>query len=401
MKLLRVGQILEPKQNNFNLLRLLAAATVVVSHAVFLRSGHKADEILAGVTYYNLGDHAVNVFFVLSGLTVAASLARSPSITEFLIARALRIFPALAACALLLILVGAMVTICTPTQFLTDIRVWRYGLKTLLLGSASTGLPGVFDQNPHPSTMNASIWTLKFEAACYFSLAIVGWLGLLTSHRFAWLLAVSWIAVGGFLLARFGHDADPIDQAARFWLCFSLGTAFYVFRDQIPLSVIGVVALGLGFWLAIGSGWERIVSLLATGYTAVWLGKVPTGPLRDLTNRNDLSYGIYIFGWPITQTLILMRPNIEIFPLVLISFVLAAAVALPSWLWIERPALRARRAVMTLLESCFELVAQWRRWPALEAVTRRIKQRRNRSQWYPTPDRAEGSKTSERVAGMR
>jgi peptidoglycan/LPS O-acetylase OafA/YrhL len=124
MKLLRVGQILDPKQNNLNLLRLFAAATVVVSHAVFLRSGNKADEILAGVTYYNLGDHAVNVFFVLSGLTVAASLARSSSITEFLIAQALRIFPALAACALLLIFVGALVTICTPAQFLADTRVW-------------------------------------------------------------------------------------------------------------------------------------------------------------------------------------------------------------------------------------------------------------------------------------
>ena len=365
MKLLRVGQILDPKQNNLNLLRLFAAATVVVSHAVFLRSGNKADEILAGVTYYNLGDHAVNVFFVLSGLTVAASLARSSSITEFLIARALRIFPALAACTLLLIFVAALVTICTPAQFLADTRVWRYGLKTLLLGSASTGLPGVFDQNPHPSTMNASIWTLKFEVACYLMLALVSRFGLLTKHRFAWLLAISWIAVGGFLLARFGHDADPIDQAARFWLCFSLGTAFYVFRDQIPVSMIGVVALGFGFWLAIGSGWERIISLLATGYMAVWLGKVATGPLRGLTNRIDLSYGIYIFGWPISQTLIVLRPTIEIIPLVLISLMLAATVALPSWLWIERPALRARRSVMTLLNSCSEVVAQWRRRPVL------------------------------------
>lgn len=33
-----VAQILDPKQNNFNLLRLLAAAAVVISHAVFLRS---------------------------------------------------------------------------------------------------------------------------------------------------------------------------------------------------------------------------------------------------------------------------------------------------------------------------------------------------------------------------
>ncbi|MBI5321751.1 acyltransferase family protein, partial [Bradyrhizobium sp.] len=167
MSLRRVGHILEPDRNNFNLMRLLAASAVVVSHALFLHSGLKADEILSGVTFYNLGDHAVNVFFVLSGLTVAASLARSASTTQFIVARGLRIFPALAVCALLLILVGAIVTICTPAQFLSDTRVWRYGLKTLLLGSASAGLPGVFGENPHPFTMNASIWTLKFEVTCY------------------------------------------------------------------------------------------------------------------------------------------------------------------------------------------------------------------------------------------
>jgi len=353
-----VAQILEPQRNNFNLLRVLAASAVVVSHAVFLHSGHKADEILFGVTFYNLGDHAVNVFFVLSGLTVAASLARSPSTAEFIVARGLRIFPALAVCAFLLILAGAVITVCSPAQFLADTRVWRYGVKTLLLGSASTGLPGVFDGNPHPSTLNASIWTLKFEVTCYLLLAFVGWLRLLTQHRYVCLLALSWTIAGGFLLMRFGHAPAPLDQAARFWLCFSLGVAFYIFRDQIPLSVIGVVGLGLAFWLTIGSGWERLLSPLATGYAVVWFAKLPTGRLRDLTNRFDLSYGMYIFGWPITQTLILVQPNIDVWSLTLLSLLLAAAIALWSWLLIERPALRTRKAVMVLVESRIERLRQ-------------------------------------------
>lgn len=358
MTFTRVGQILEPKQNNFNLLRLLAASAVIVSHAVFLHSGHKADEILSGITFYNLGDHAVNVFFVLSGLTVTASLARSPSIAEFIVARGLRIFPALAACALLLILVGAIVTVCTSAQFLSDTRVWRYGVKTLLLGSASTGLPGVFGGNPHPSTINASIWTLKFEVACYLLLALVGWLGLLTKHRFVWLLALSWIVACGFLLVRFGHDSAPVDQVARFWLCFSLGVGFYIFRDRIPLSIFVVAALLLAFWGTIGTGWERVISLLATGYAIVWSAKIPIGRLRDLTNRFDLSYGIYIFGWPITQTLIVMQPNVNVWSLTLLSLILATAVALPSWLLVERPALRARKAVGALAEPRFERLRQ-------------------------------------------
>ena len=356
-----VAQILDPKQNNFNLLRLLAAAAVVISHAVFLRSGSKADEIFSGINHYDLGAHAVNVFFVLSGLTVAASWARSRSTVEFLVARGLRIFPALAACAFVLILLGVLVTACTPAQFLADTRVWQYGLKTLLLGSAATGLPGVFTANPHPSVMNASIWTLKYEVACYVVLALVGFVGVLNKHRFAWLLAASWAIAGGFLFSRFGCDAAPIYQVARLWLCFSFGVGLYVFRDHIPLSITGVLALGFAFWMARGTGWERIVSLFATGYGAVWLAKVSTGRLRELTNQIDLSYGIYIFGWPITQTLILTWPTIGTLALVTASLILAVSVALPSWFLIERPALRSRGLVVSLLRSCFSQIAKPRR----------------------------------------
>lgn len=358
MALTRVGDILDPKQNNFTLLRLLAASAVVISHAVFLHSGHKADEILSSITYFNLGDHAVNVFFVLSGLTVAGSLARSPSISEFIVARGLRIFPALGACALLLVLVGAIVTACTPTQFFSDTRVWRYGMNTLLLGSAATGLPGVFGENPHPSVMNASIWTLKYEVACYLLLAFVGWFGFITKRRFIWLFGFSWAIAGGFLFIRFGYDATPIDQAVRFWWCFSLGVGFYVFRNQIILSAFGVAAVVALFWFTIGSPLERVVSLFATGYAVVWFAKLPIGHLRDLTNRIDLSYGIYIFGWPITQTLILVQPSINVWLLTLLSLMLAMTVAIPSWLLIERPVMRARKTITTSIEARIDRLRQ-------------------------------------------
>ena len=358
MALTRVGDILDPKQNNFTLLRLLAASAVVISHAVFLHSGHKADEILSSITYFNLGDHAVNVFFVLSGLTVTGSLVKSPSTTEFMVARGLRIFPALGACALLLVLVGTIVTTCTPTQFLSDTRVWRYGVSTLLLNSAATGLPGVFAGNPHPSVMNASIWTLKYEAACYVLLAFVAWFGFVTKRRFTWLFGLSWTIAGGILFVRSGHDTTPLDQAARFWLCFSLGVGFYVFRNQIVLSAFGVAAVSVLFWFTIGSPLERIVSLFATGYAIVWLGKLPTGHLRSLTNRIDLSYGIYIFGWPITQTLMLVQPSISVWSLILLSLVLAMAVALPSWLLIERPSMRARKIISISIEARIDRLRQ-------------------------------------------
>lgn len=347
-----VDSILEPKRNNFNLLRLLAASSVILSHALYLHSGHKSDEVLYGVTYYYLGDHAVNVFFVLSGLTVAASLDRSKSSLEFLLARVLRIFPAIIVCTAALIALGAVVTTEPLRQFLTDTQVWRYALNTLVLMSANTGLPGVFDTNPVPVTLNAPIWTLKFEIACYLALALICRLGLLTRQRFVPVLVVTWAAAAALLVLRTGHDTTPIDQTARFWICFSLGTAFYVFRDRVPLSGVAALALMLVFWLLIDTRGERLASIIATGYAALWLGQLPTGFIREATNKVDLSYGMYIFGWPISQTLIYAFPGLGVGAVIVLSLVLAAIVALPSWLFVERPAMRTRaRLVATLRQQ--------------------------------------------------
>ena len=102
----------------------------------------------------------------------------------------------------------------------------------------------------------------------------------------------------------------------------------------------------------------------------MWLAKVSTGRLRELTNQIDLSYGIYIFGWPITQTLILTLPTIGTLALVTASLILAVSVALPSWFLIERPALRSRGLVVSLLRSCFSQIAKPRRASVSEPALR-------------------------------
>lgn len=337
-----LNDILDPKRNNFTLLRLLAALAVVVSHAVFLRTGNKADEIFAGASVYNLGDHAVNVFFVLSGLTVAASLDRSGSSVHFLIARLLRIFPGLIVCTALLVTVGIVVTECSPVAYLADARVLKYVLKTVSLSTGAAELPGVFSNNPHPSVVNASLWTLKFELLCYVLLASAGAFNLFRKRYLNWLLPIGFLLSGGFLVQRFGGLADPVEQMARFWLCFSIGVGFFVFRSSIRISWI------FGFFLValmaatLGTAWDRVISPVATGYAAVLLGSVPLPGVRQFTNKVDLSYGVYIFGWPISQTLILTVPGITTATLIIASCGLALSVAVLSWHLVEKPSLGAR-----------------------------------------------------------
>lgn len=354
MKPILLKDILEPRQNNFTLLRLLAALAVVVSHAIFLKSGNKADEIFAGSSVYVLGDHAVNVFFVLSGLTVAASLDRSNDVVRFLVARMLRIFPALIVCTTLLVIFGVVISDCSVLEYLTDTRVITYALKTMSLSSASAELPGVFATNPYPSVVNASLWTLKFEVVCYLLLALLGAVGLLEKRKVSLLLPAVGIVASAFLLHRFGGYADDLEQFARFWLCFSFGVGLFVFRDHVRISIVTALLLAALTWLVLGTGAERVVSPIATGYAALLLGCVRLGRLREFTNRNDISYGVYIFGWPTSQSLIHAYPTITVGALIVLSAVIASALACLSWHWIERPSLRTRDG---LVRCCRAFVA--------------------------------------------
>ncbi|MBX9846285.1 MAG: acyltransferase [Xanthobacteraceae bacterium] len=345
MRARRIADVLRPDHNNFTFLRLLAALAVVISHAVLFRTGNKADEILSTVSVYNLGDHAVNVFFVLSGLTVAASLARSQDVLEFLVARLLRIFPALIVCTALVVALGAAVSDYKLAEYFSNPRVLSYFLTTSSLSSASVELPGVFLTNPHPSVVNGSLWTLKFELLCYILLALIGRCGLLTKSKFGAVLLTTWLLTGGHLLLHQTGQLNSFEQAERFWLCFSFGVALFVFRDHIKLS--GLIAAGLGLLavLTAKTGWERIIDPIAAGYSAVWIGSLPLGRLRDITNRMDLSYGVYIFGWPISQTLIFAVPEISQFAIVTTSVVLAMALASLSWCFVEKPVLQARASI--------------------------------------------------------
>jgi peptidoglycan/LPS O-acetylase OafA/YrhL len=95
-------------------------------------------------------------------------------------------------------------------------------------------------------------------------------------------------------------------------------------------------------WMVLGTGIERVASPIATGYAALLLGRIPLGKLRAFSNRNDISYGVYIFGWPASQSLIHFYPSLDARALLVLSAVIASALAYFSWHWIEKPSLQAR-----------------------------------------------------------
>jgi peptidoglycan/LPS O-acetylase OafA/YrhL len=224
-----LGDMLTPERNSFGVMRLLLAIAVLVSHAVYLTTGQGQSEPLYTWTGYTLGQHGVQGFFILSGVLVAQSLHRAHSLRDFATARALRIFPALIICVLLTALIlGLWMTTLPPFMYLTDKGVAAYIAKTISLWSGSAMLPAVFQDNIVPRVVNSSVWTLKYEVACYAILGLAGWVALKLPKSALWLAlgAVAWLAiviVRPVGLELHGGDKGMVDVLRYFMLFFGTG----------------------------------------------------------------------------------------------------------------------------------------------------------------------------------
>jgi peptidoglycan/LPS O-acetylase OafA/YrhL len=313
----RLSSVMAPEANNFAALRLVAAVAVIVSHATYLITGRVPLEPLADVTRFTLGQHAVHLFFVLSGVMVAGSLERSPTLVDYARRRALRILPGLAACALVTaFLLGPLVTSRSLASYLADPATYRYPLHVLTLVDVNAPLPGVFTTHVVPR-VNSPLWTLKYEVLCYGALGLAALLGLW--RRGAGLVLVAAGTLGALILLG-GHDRPSGELPAsanlvRFWSCFFL------------------------YALALDTRLELTLTLGLTAYGALVLATLPLGALRRWTNRTDVSYGTYIYGWPVSQLLLHLWPGLSAWSLALASIPLAMGLGLLSWTLIERPAL--------------------------------------------------------------
>ena len=136
--------------------------------------------------------------------------------------------------------------------------------------------------------------------------------------------------------------ASVAGSAARFWLCFLLGLAFHRYRAVFPLSWPLLTALTGLWWVGVGTKVEPVLTFFLAGYGAVMLASCPIGAVRRWTARRDLSYGVYIYGWPISQTLVWTQPGIGAGVLAVASLLTAGTLGWISWTYVEQPCLRAR-----------------------------------------------------------
>lgn len=330
------------RDNNFNLIRFVAATLVLWSHS-FPLSGRGDDEPLLHAVGMSWGTAAVDVFFVTSGFLIARSFFERRSLIGFFWARILRIYPGLVVAVLFsALVVGAIFTTHGLAAYLTAPETRAYILaNSYLLSGIHYALPGVFTDNPYPDAVNGSLWTLPYEVKLYIRLALAG-LILAALQRYLGRSLLGPIFLLGALVAmalNLGYQlqGETSEHLVRFSAFFFAGTAFYLYRDRVVLSSPLFVALAAALIL---SALERdlfvIVYSLSLPYLILYLAYVPSGLVRDFNRLGDYSYGIYIYAFPVQQSVASMAPQMPVYALSGIAFAITLVLASLSWHIVEK-----------------------------------------------------------------
>jgi peptidoglycan/LPS O-acetylase OafA/YrhL len=345
MKGLAVGRLLaeyvEAGRDNILQLRLLAALMVVFGHSYVL-VGHDAalDEplhLLLGRTYAHLV--GVALFFTISGFLITLSYLRRPDLMFFLRARFLRLWPALiVVVSIWAFVLGPLFSTVPLHSYFSTKAPYNYFLTNISLFAPDLFLPGLFATNPVPYYVNGSLWTIPYEAALYACVAVTGALGLLRFPRMT-SIAIVVVFVTIVLWPMYTGAARALGASflgLQLAGCFGAGSIACLLRRYIPIST------GLMILVAAASLLLRDTPFLwlAVIYFVFWFAYVPRLPA--IPRQADLSYGTYLWAFPVQQTIVLVGHVTSPILLFTITAPLVLTIATISWSYVEKPALRLK-----------------------------------------------------------
>jgi peptidoglycan/LPS O-acetylase OafA/YrhL len=337
--MITIAEAVKRPYDNFTLLRLALALAVVVSHAASVGTGRHTDEPLFALTGYTLGEHGVNGFFAVSGFLVAMSWERRGGAMPFAAARLLRVFPGLIVAVLVTALViGGAMTSRPIAGYLASGETWKMIWQTLTTFKSATVLPGVFEGNPLRWPIS-TVWTLRYELFCYAGLLAYGVLGGFRRPHLM-LIGAAAAALTLVVLGVRGDIPKGQETALRLPLIFFCGALAWLYRERIPL----IFALPLAA-LAFPPLYKPLL-FTGSAYLFLWIAMAPGLSHPRLEPPGDISYGVYLYGWPIQQTLQALFPGVSGWGMLPVALALTCLLATASWLLVEKPALRFKTRFM-------------------------------------------------------
>lgn len=288
------------RSNNLNLVKFIAALFVIISHAYPLCKGAKYNDILSDLSRNSIafGSLAVAIFFMSSGFFVTKSLLKSKDSKKYLHNRFIRIFPPLWFTLIVCIVVcGLFFSTYSLGKYFLSSDFFKYCLNFILIPIHN--LPGVFMNNIYPGVVNGPLWTLPIEFVCYLVLLLAYKLNLVNkkSYKYVALLVI---------VAFVGINLIPLSIKGYIQPCFLFfwGSFYWIYRDKITMKNTYFLISLVAFVLLIVLGYGHVASFLFVPYLTLYIAFCLPQCNNRLASLGNLSYDIYLCGWPIQQMII-------------------------------------------------------------------------------------------------
>ena len=334
--------------NNFDLLRILFAWFVIVSHSYVLNGDGATDPLFVATNSTFLFSFiGVKGFFIISGYLIFKSMMVSTSIFEYLVKRVLRIFPALAVVLLITLATVYFIYPSNLAPFFSNKEVYAYFLGNLILFKPHFFIQGIFSGLPS-TAINGSLWTIEYEFFFYLFILLFFFV---RSHKRVLKIALM-VVVVMFLMVRLmfynwtvqTHFFIPLEPLFDLGIYFLMGSLLSCFDfETINYKHAIAVVLLLALIAAIYFGVGHTVVYVTLPFLVIYLGK-QTSKVATFVHASigDPSYGIYLYAFPLQQFIIYwFRPSTLL--LFIASTIGAFIFGYLSWILIEKKALALKQ----------------------------------------------------------
>ncbi len=342
-----LGDVADGRENNFTFVRLVCACLVIYGHSYAVTKAGGGDLVAQLTGYAFAGGVAVDIFFLISGFLVTASLTKG-GLLHYAVSRGLRIYPALFVNMVIAVFVlGTAATTLPITEYLRSNEVWAYflGLSSTLNGAFF--LPGVFADHKN-AAVNGSIWSVLIEVRLYIVLAIIYAFGFLKSPARFNVLFFS-------MVIFFWMNPDWLPEFARgstnshVCFLFFVGTFLYINRLEIPISAFSLLIALLLCGMTLGTLKFSFAYMffLITIFLSICFGTHFTW----FDRLGDFSYGVYLYGWPTQQFVLMVNPDAGALANTFFSILICLVLGFLSWHFVENPFLRRKNSLVFSIKS--------------------------------------------------
>ncbi|TSD65872.1 acyltransferase [Inquilinus sp. KBS0705] len=344
------------KKNAFDLLRLLLAISVLITHALLL-GGYKLYDPLHTLSkgQTNLAELGVMGFFTLSGYLISASFERSANPAVFASHRLLRILPAYWVCLVLTAFVFAPIIYSIKDRHVADYfannsgSAINYVWKNFFLKINQWSIAGVLDFASYKDSLNGSLWSLYPEMQCYCFTLLAGVFGLLKKNSIPYLIisitVFAFFAIGFNFSKGFGPTILLLSPAFKLYISYVAGSLIYVFRDKLIFNKMETIFIAGFSLLLIKFGGFHLLSPLLIALTLINVFQ-----LFSFRLKYDISYGIYIYSFIVEQLLYQIFGNsLPVVAFIGIALVISVILGWASHLLVEKPFINLKKTTDVLL----------------------------------------------------